>query len=259
MIVRGMTNKEICDALFADQQKLKIKAETLKAKIGKQFIKDGRFPSWKWVEYIHQESKNRFLISFYAPSRNQADNPEVEFIALTEIDGQRSVVKWGCWPFTPKGTNEAIATRHLDIYTHHFFEQYRERVWQANGLSYHEILCRYFTRNKMLVPLGMNKDIQRNYEAYGEFANISYQVFDGTCFVRSWWEGDPGTIESRDSDFVSIVTYVTFVPPGMMTDVQRQAILKEGTKYIQGFYRSMFQQYQEDDNHSFPGLIISSQ
>ena len=201
MIVRGMSNKEICDALFADQPKLKIKAETLKYRIGKQFIRDNRFPSWKWAEYTHQDSKIRYLISFYAPSRNQANNPKVEYLAFIEIDGHRSVIKCGCWPYTRKGSDISITTCHLDIYTYHFFEQYRERVWQEQNLSYYELLCRFFSRNKVLVPLGMNKEIQRRYEEYGEYANISYQVFDGTCFVRSWWEGNPKTIGSRDSDF----------------------------------------------------------
>lgn len=254
MIVRGMTNAEICDALFADQPKLKLKAEMLKPKIGKQFIKEGRFPSWKWIEYTHQDSRNRYLISFYAPSRNEALNPEVKYIAFSEIDGQKSVVNWGCWPYTPKGSAESIATRHLDIYTRHFFEQYRERVWQGNDMTYNELLCRFFTRNQMMIPLNMNSDIQRKYEDYGEFANVSYQVLDGTCFARSWWEGDEQTIGNKDSDFVSVVLYVTFVPMGMMTETQKKAILKEGTKYIQGFYNSLFSQYQGESPRS-PKLL----
>lgn len=74
MIVPSMPNLEISNALFTDLPKLKIRANMLVPKMAKQFKRGGHFPAWKWAEYTHQESRNHYLISFYAPTASQAPN-----------------------------------------------------------------------------------------------------------------------------------------------------------------------------------------
>ena len=91
-----MSHLEICDALFADRPKLQIRAKALIPKMAKQFKKERRFPAWKWVEYTHQQSHNRYQICFYAPTLAHADNPDVNYLAFLEEDRQRIVVQWGC-------------------------------------------------------------------------------------------------------------------------------------------------------------------
>lgn len=241
MIVPSMSNLEICNALFADRPKLQIRAKSLISKISKQFKKEGRFPTWKWAEYTHQQSHNRYLICFYAPTLAHADNPDVKYLAFLEENNQRIVVQWGCWMYRKHGSMEAIATRYIGYFSGHFFSRYRERIWKSVDMHFNELLCRYFSRNIPTIPLEMNEDIQRKYKEYGELAKYAFQVPDGTCFIRHWNEGDEATVHEKNSDFISVVLYYTFVNRGMMTDAQNEAIFKEGTRYIRSYYKSLYE------------------
>ncbi len=107
-------------------------------------------------------------------------------------------------------------------------------------MSFNDLLCRYFSRNIATIPLELNEDIQRNYKEYGEFAKYAFQVPEGTCFIRHWNEGDETTIGKKDSDFISVVLYYTFVNEGMMTETQKEAVSKEGMRYINNYYQSLF-------------------
>ena len=241
MIVPSMSNLEICDALFADRPKLQIRAKSLIPKMAKHFKKERRFPAWKWAEYTHQQSHNRYLICFYAPTPAHADSPDVNFLAFLEEDRQRIVIQWGCWMYRKHGSMDAIATRYIGYFSGHFFSRYRERIWKNVDMSFNELLCRYFSRNIATIPLELNEDIQRNYKEYGELAKYAFQVPDGTCFIRHWNEGDEATIGEKDSNFISVVLYYTFVNGGMMSETQNKAILKEGTRYIRDYYKSLFE------------------
>ena len=241
MIVPSMSHKEICDALFSDLPKLKIRTNTLVPKIAKQFKKEGKFPSWKWSEYTHQESRNRYQICFYAPTPAHAEHPVVDYVAFLEEDRQRIVVQLGCWMYRKHGSLDAIATRYVGYFSGHFFSRYRERIWKDAKISFNELICRYFSRNIATIPLELNENIQRNYKEYGELAKYAFQVPDGTCFIRHWNEGDESTVGEKDSDFVSVVLYYTFVNGGMMSDDQNKAIFKEGTRYIRNYYKSLFE------------------
>lgn len=235
-----MSHREICDALFADLPKLKIKADALIPKMAKQFKKGGKFPAWKWEEYTHQESQNHFLISFYAPTPAHAGNPDVKYVAFMEEDHQKIVVQWGCWSYRKTSGLVATATRYVGYFSSHFFRRYRERMWKDNEMTFNELISRYFSRNIITIPLELNKDIQRNYQEYGELAKYAFQVPDGTCFIRHWNEGDEATIGQKDCDFVSVVLYYTFVNGALMSEGQKQAIIKEGTRYLRDYFKSLF-------------------
>ena len=241
MIVPSMSHLEICDALFADRPKLQIRAKALIPKMAKQFKKERKFPAWKWAEYTHQQSHNRYQICFYAPTLAHADNPDVKYLAFLEEDHQRIVVQWGCWMYRKHGSMDAIATRYIGYFSGHFFSRYRERIWKNVDMSFNELLCRYFSRNIATIPLELNEDIQSNYKEYGELAKYAFQVPDGTCFIRHWNEGDEATVGEKDSNFISVVLYYTFVNGGMMTDAQNEAIFREGTRYIRSYYKSLFE------------------
>ena len=58
-----MTNLEIYNALFDDLPKLKYRANTLIPRVSKQFKNEKKFPAWKWAEYTHQQSHNKYLIT----------------------------------------------------------------------------------------------------------------------------------------------------------------------------------------------------
>lgn len=234
-----MSNLEICDALFADRPKLQIKANTLIPKMAKQFKKERKFPAWKWAEYTHQQSHNKYLISYYAASAADADAPKVNYIAFMEEDRQRLVIQWGCWPYRKFGSMEVIMVRAISLYCPHFFQRYRERVWPDENISYNELLCRYFSRNQATIPIKTNAEIQRNYEEYGENA-FSFQQQDGVCFVYHGMEGDELTIGTPEDNTVGVVLYMTIVTHKMMSEIQKKAIDKGGKEYILEHYRSLY-------------------
>lgn len=246
MVVPSMSNCEICNALFKDLPKLKIKANMLIPSKVKQFKKENVFPAWKWEEYTHQESRNKFLIIYYVPSVEQVENPNVSWVAFMEESNQRIVIQWGCWMFRKAGSLETIATRYVGYFSGHFFSRYKERVWNNKEMSFNALISRYFSRNSTTIPLELNENIQRNYLEYGEFAKYAFKVQDGTCFIRYWNEGNETTIEKKDSDFVSVVLYYTFVNGSMMSETQNKAILKEGSRYVRSYYERLFEDAMKD-------------
>lgn len=246
MIVPSMSHLDICDALFADRDKLTIRAKTLIPKMAKQFKRGKKFPAWKWEEYTHQESLNRYLITFFAPTPERADNPEIHVVAFLEEDHQQIIVHWGCWMYRKHGSLDAYATRYVGYYSGHFFSRYRERIWKGEKISRNDLICRYFSRNLTTIPLQLNENIQRNYKEYGELAEYAFQVPDGTCFIRHWNEGDETTVGRKDCDFISIVCYYTFVSGGMMSNTQNNAIKKEGTRYVANYYKSLLEDVMKE-------------
>lgn len=239
MILPTMTYLEISKALFADKPKLRLRARTIQPKITKQIIKENKFPAYKWEEYTHQESHNHYLICFYAPTADSVNNLIVNYLAFLEEDHQRLVIQWGCWPYRKRGSTDAIATPAVSYYCQHFFDRYHERVWKKADMPYNEILCRYFSRNPLPIPLKMDERINRNYKKYGKFANYAFQVEDGICFIKSAVEGHEDTIGQKDCDFVSVVWYYTFVNEAILSETQIEAIQEEGAKYVWNNYNNL--------------------
>ena len=231
-----MSNLEICDALYADLPKLQKAAEILMPKMIRAFKKENKFPAWKSMEYTHQESKNHFLIMFYIPSPAFTEKPYYDFLAFIQNGKHRMVIKWGCWPFLLYGTTTAIATRNISYYSKHFFDRYRERVWKGTPITYNELLCRYFSRNDKTTPIEMNEKIQMKYKQYGEFANYAFKVSDGICFIRQGTDGDEKTVLTKDSNYISVVLYLTFVDNNTLKESQKIAIRKEEISYFLDFF-----------------------
>ena len=235
-----MTKLEIYNALMADSPKLRIRVETLIPKMAKQFKKEKKFPAWKWEEYAHQESHNHYLICFYTPDYNNADKPIVHCLGLLEENKQRIIVQWGSWMYRFNGSTEYLKSRYIGFFTGHFLSRYRERFWKGVEMSNNELICRYFSRNTFTIPLELNENIQRNYKQYGYYAEYAFQVQDGTCFIRHWNEGDERTVGETDCDFISVVLFCTFVNKGLQTDTQKRAIMQEGRKYVEAYYKNLF-------------------
>ncbi len=245
MIVPSMSHREIYDALFADREKLQIKAKALIPRMIKQFKKDGKFPAWKWAEYTHQKSRNKFLIIYYVPSADLVENPKVSWVAFMEEDKQRVVIQWGCWPYRRFGAMEVIMVRAISLYCPHFFQRYRERVWNNSDMPYNDLLCRFFSRNQSAIPLKLSEDIQRNYKQYGEHS-YSFQQVDGVCFVEHGMEGDELTIGTPEDNTIGITLYYTIVTNAMMTEIQKNAVNRGGKEYVYNHYKSLFGDAMKD-------------
>ena len=235
-----MSKLEMCDALFDDLPEIKQRIEYLKPRMVKKFKKDNVFPNWKWEEFIHPNSKNIHLLSFSASSSAQAESPDFNYGTFINDGGEKIVIQWGCWHFRPKGSLTAIATRYIGFFSQHFFSRYRERIWENASIPYNELIARYFSRNIETTPILLNDDINRNYNEYGELAKYAFKVPEGTCFIRFWNEGDIASIGNDNCDFISVVLYFTFISNNMMEGTQLKAIYKEELKYIDDYYRNLF-------------------
>ena len=234
-----MTNTEICDALFADRPKLQIQAKMHVSRIAKQFKKDNKFPAWKWEEYTHQGSHNRYLITYYAPTLDRADDPSVKYLAFLEEAHQKIVIECGHWPYRRYGTLNIQKIRAISYYCPHFFQRYRERVLNNKKISYNDLLCRYFWRNQVNIPIEMNEKIQRKYKEYGDIGAVSFQQPEGICFIQHWCEGDELSIGSDHEDYLAVVNYLTIVTDSMMSDIQKEAIGEEGKKYMHNYLKRL--------------------
>ena len=122
-IFKMLKELNICDISVSDDDRRLIITNGVK--------KEGKFPAWKWSEYTHQESRNRYQICFYAPTPAHAEHPVVDYVAFLEEDRQRIVVQWGCWMYRKHGSLDAIATRYVGLLEFLDLQSYEE--W----LSYH--------------------------------------------------------------------------------------------------------------------------
>lgn len=245
MIVPSMTDKGIFDALSADREKLQIKASTLMPKMIKEFKKERKFPAWKWAEYTHQKSLNKFLIIYYVPSADQVETPKVSWVAFMEEAKQRVVVQWGCWPYRRFGSMDVYMVRAMNLFCPHFFQRYRERVWNKSDMPYNDLLCRYFSRNQTATPVKLNGEIQRNYKKYGEYS-YSFEQTEGVCFVDHGMEGDELTIGSPEDNAIFVTLYYTIVTRAMMKEIQKNAIDKGGEEYTLNHFKHLFEDAMND-------------
>lgn len=252
MIVPSMTNLEVYNELDADLPKLKIRANTLMSKVVKDFLKARKFPAWQCYEYTHQESKNRYLISFYVASAKQVEKPDVDYMGVTSDSGGRVIMKWGTWLYHKENSSEYIGIRAISFYCGHFFSRYRERLWPNVEMSANELICRYFTRNKRPVPIKLNEDIQRRYKEYGEFAQYGMQVTDGICFTNQGCEGDESTIGDNNCNFITAVWYYTIVSSRMLTERQSDAIAVEGKEFFRDHFFEPFRMALEREMRKLP-------
>lgn len=240
-----MLHREIFDALSADREKLQIKASTLMPKMVKEFKKERKFPAWKWAEYTHQKSLNKFLIIYYVPSADLVENPKVSWVAFMEEAKQRVVAQWGCWPYRRFGSMDVNMVRAINLYCPHFFQRYRERVWNGSDMSYNDLLCRYFSRNQTATPVKLTEEIQRNHKKYGEYS-YSFQQAECVCFVDHGMEGDELSIGTPDDNVIFVTLYYTIVTRAMMNEVQINAIDKGGEEYAFNHFKHLFEDAMND-------------
>lgn len=256
MIVPSMTNLEIYNELEADLPKLKIRANTLTAKVTKEFRKIHQLPVWKCYEYTHQESNNKYLISFSAASAKQVEKPEIEYMGVVSDNAERIIIKWGTWLYRKDDSDVFIGTRVISYYRGHFFSRYRERIWPNVELSPNELVCRYFTRNKRIVPIKLNEDIKQHYKEYGELAQIGMKVADGICFTKQGCEGDESSIGDKNSDYIYAVWYSTIVSDNLLTDLQTKAIEVVGNEFLRSNIFEPFMKALKREMQKIPPQLI---
>lgn len=231
MIVASMSQLERFNELFSDKKKVDFYSNKIKPKIIKEFKLEGIYPSWKWREYLHSDSKNKYIVFFYAANAKMANNPETDSFVVTDDKNQKIIIKQEVWPFVLK-TGETIGTRSISYFRSHFFKRYRERVWASNDkLSYYELICRFFTRNKDKHIIELNEEIKKDYSDYGEYACQAFSVRDGLCLITFWNEGDISTLKDKKGDFINVVLYETILSHNILKTNQIKALFEEDLRY----------------------------
>ena len=227
MLLPTMTYKEMYDNLSKDLKKVKIREDYFLPKAMKEFKKERRFPAWRWYEYTVPASQNKYIIFFYVESRAFIDKPEIgNYCVVFDNKNNRFVscevakVKSGCF----------IAKQKLlsDRRTSHFFDRYKERYLKDLSLNANDVVCRYLSRNKEVMPIEMNNEINRHLDQYGAGAKYGFRVRDGFCFALI----DLQVMQSKDGDCekdkpqAMYVVYKTFMNEADMADTQLSAIDK---------------------------------
>jgi len=237
MIVPSMSPIEMHKAFYKDFEKLnyQISKNTNKAK---KVLQKSNYCSEKWDS---RDTGTNYTIIFF-----RFDESEIGFdkAIFTQVNynNTKYYVSFGVFPYFVEENNENIAARSLFFFRVHFLERYRERVLKNDNLQLGDVLAEFLFRTKRINKLDLNNDILRDFkEKYGKFASVAL-VNDGICLLDYFMYGNESTIGEKDSNFVSIALYQTFVSNDMLSDVQKKAIKEEELKYAKNYYYSLFEQ-----------------
>ncbi len=239
MVIPTMTFYEMYEELAADRSKIEYKHQQLLPKVVKKFRKTFRFPAWELFEYTIPARHNSYILFFYAANRQSADNPEFDHFSVINVDSKRFVLKWGCSPYKHTDSDAMVWTRRIDAYSTHFFARYRERIFKNTELGLNEVICRYFTRNKIALLIELNENIKRNYRKYGGAAHHAMKVSDGLCFIRTSIECTVDLNTQKETAEALGFVYVTFVDDNTLTDSQNEATFVEGIRSSRKIFRDL--------------------
>lgn len=230
MLLPTMTYKEMYDHLGKDLEKVKIRENYFLPKAIKDFKKERRFPACRWYEYTVPESRNKYIIFYYAESWAVINQPKVgSFCIVYDDKCNRYVVKWGARVYKHHKDSPLSLIREIQVYTPHFFNRYKERGLKDMSLCINDVVCIYLSRNGEGVPIKMSEEINRRLDKYGRGAKYGYRVRDGFCFVSSDLQisrsvdGD----SHKDKHEAIYVVYKTFMNESNMKENQLLAIDQE--------------------------------
>lgn len=230
MLLPAMTYKEMYDHLGKDLEKVKIRENYFLPKAIREFKKAKRFPACRWYEYTVPESRNKYIIFYYAESWAVINKPNVgSFCIIYDDEYNRYVVKWGARVYKQRKDSQLSLIREIQVYTPHFFNRYRERGLKDVSLDINDVVSIYLSRNREGVPIVMNEEINRHLDKYGPGAKYGYRVRDGFCFALS----DVQITRSEDGDRCKdkheaiYVVYKTFMNESNMKENQLLAIDRE--------------------------------
>ena len=226
MILPTMTAREICDEIEKDRQKILYKIDFFRPKAVKFFSKAVRFPAYSLHEFTVPNSRNKYIVYFYAKSRADIQTPTADYYCIVYADKNRYVLQYGKSMYQPIERGETRLVRHLHVYKSHFIARYNERFCQNRYNTSDEIICRFLSRSKDRMPIKITEQIQKKIEEYGDGAKLGFRVRDGFCFAYTEIEYKATSAEPRPTDAIDAVrtVYTTFMDEAHMRDVQIDGI-----------------------------------
>lgn len=226
MILLTMKFKEIYNQLANDKQKVDIKQEYLFPKAIKLLRKAKKFPACEYFDYKIPSTNNQYVIFYYAENSRCVENPEIGSFCSVFYNNKRYIIRGllGGYRHTP--SSKMIWLPQIHSYTSHFFKRYNERFIKDDKLSSNDVACRFFARNKDIMPIKINEEINKNIDKYGEYAKLGFRVRDGFCFTHNGIEGkfDADGIREKDEVDSMLILYMTYMPEFKMNSIQRCAI-----------------------------------
>ena len=158
-----------------------------------------------------------------------ADGHDIgNYCVVFDNKNNRFVIKWGACGYNHTKDGPLMLLRQIQVYTSHFFDRYKERYLKDLSLNANDVVCRYLSRNKEVMPIEMNNEINRHLDQYGAGAKYGFRVRDGFCFALI----DLQVMQSKDGDCekdkpqAMYVVYKTFMNEADMADTQLSAIDK---------------------------------
>ena len=240
MIVETMTAKEIYENLASDSEKVQIRKAYYRAKAIKCLKSKTTFPALVTFDYVHPQSKNKYILIYYAETRRNVMNPVEDHVFVQFINRVRYLYKaMGCMHHPLNGDSPQML-RYLQIYTSHFMDRYHERIWVQDSISLSDVACAFIARNRTFAPVAISKEINRNMEKYNDEFQYGYRVRDGFCFTRT------GIVRSPDDEsHIAVSVFKTFMNESKMQSSQLQAINIEQLQNVDRLL-SNFAENQED-------------
>lgn len=167
-----------------DREKVLFYIQKEDTKVGKRFAKEYKFPQWSYSFYTVPDSRNTYLIWFYALNKKEViDNYfwNGSCLLLNSSDGKRYA-----YCLRPqKDVDTAEKFDSIQIYSGHFFSRYKERMKLPASLNEYEVMTTFFGRN-ILYFYGLKSDkVMKKPEKYKDA--MAYKIDDGVIFGSEQW------------------------------------------------------------------------
>lgn len=225
-----MYPSEIMRELIKDLDKVARRRETVKSKAARKFQKSKVFPVWDYEDYIVPESKNHYIIYYYAFRREDAKNPEVHSCAVAFENNNRVLIKGGK---TLLRKDEYMEIFILHAYSTHFLERYAERISPDKKLNTTEAALRFFSRNtdeeySPYIPVNINESLLKRFRDYEYTAEYCIKMKEGISLLNQTVESEYGEPDKVRGLFF---LHKTFLPYSLLKETQKAALHEEEKKY----------------------------
>jgi len=224
-----MTYKEVYDELDKDKFKIKLRMEKFYPKVVKEFKKSRSFPAMHVEDYKIPATNNHYVIFYYAENANEIEKPYCTYFGVVFSDKQRFVLSPMeiRYQHTPKC--DFVNMPQVHVFTSHFLQRYNERYLHNDNLTANQVAGMYLLRNRDVITVSMNEEINKNFKEYGESNKHGVRVHDGFCFTKAALQYKPSEDGVREHDklYAMMYLYTTFVSERELTDGQKDAIDKE--------------------------------
>lgn len=243
MIVSSMSNYEIFSEIWSDYDKVGIRLNSIKDKAIKKFKKEGKRQNFFLEEYIHQATRNKYVVG-YCVTLNNFGEPKKVCFCVVEDGGQKYVISLSHSPVKPKGMDHLVLAKGISIYWPHFWQRYRERENIGNDKSFYELVALFMdinSRNNSTFPIELKEEISRHYKKYGDYSGYAMVCDQGLCMMDAGWEGDISTVAAPDNKVVNRVVFKTYLSYRMLQPNQQTALKEEIRKQLEKGNRDIMQ------------------